>query len=198
MSTALAARADAAIAKLSATAEQVGAIVEVHPLHTDADEATATELLGAIATVIGEAEDARKALKAPHLRAGREVDARFKAPRTALERVRDRLKQRLGERAEARLLAERAALDEAKAAAAAGDLDRTNEALAAVPATPVKTPPTRWTWEVESVDLRAVPLEYLALDLEKVRELIREAGPDGPALRGVEFKRKAVVIARRS
>lgn len=187
-----------AVRVLERTADKVSMILEVNRLDTAEDARLATELLSAIATVIGDAEDVRKGLKAPHLKAGREVDARFKEPRTRLEKLRDQLKARLAERVKARLLAERAALEEAKEAAAQGDLERTNAALERVPGPEEVSPPTRWTWEVGTVDLYGVPPEFLMLNQAKIREAIKASAPNAPDIPGIVFDRKAIVIARRS
>lgn len=199
---ALAPESTALIARMRETAAAVGAIVEVRTFATAAEETQAAELLRAIKTLALEGEEARKALKAPHLNAGREVDDAFAGPRKALERVEAMIKRRLSEAAEAREAARRAALVTAQAAVARADHETASAALESIDMSMMDAPAgitTRWTYEVESVDLRAVPLEFVQLNMDRVRAEIATANREGrpPAVPGLTFRKSAGIAARR-
>jgi hypothetical protein len=186
--------------RMISTADAIGAIVEVHPLQTPEDEAKASQLLRAIKTLHAEGEAARKALKAPHLKAGKDVDETFRAPRKALERVERLIKRRLAEAAEAREEKRLAAMAAVREAVKTGDHEGANAALATVD--PVFQPEgisERWTYEVESVNLREVPETYLALRQDLVRAEVKAANKEGrePKIPGVVFKRTASIVARK-
>ncbi len=205
MGNALALRPDAqlAIERMRDTAQAVTAIVEIHPLDTPEAEDQASQMLRAIKTLIAEGEGFRKDAKAPHLAAGRAVDAAFRAPRAALERVEKLIKRRLGEAAERREAERQAALQLARDAAAVNDYETVNTALEKVDIAGLDSAPegisTRWTYEVESVELRSVPIEFLCLDTARVRAEIRTANQEGrpPSIAGVVFRKVAGIAARR-
>lgn len=194
-----------ALARLVATADAIdAAIVDVSALATPEDETRAGELLRAIHTVIAQAEDQRKAAKAPHLAAGRAVDDAFRAPVGRLERVRDLLRNRLAEAARGREAARVAALEAARLAATAGDHEAASAAIetidiAGLDRAPVAGISERWTWEVESVEIAAVPATFLAVRMDLVRAEISAANREGrePKVPGISFKKTATVVARR-
>lgn len=195
--------ARALVARMSSTAEAIGSIVEVHPLDSAEDETKAAELLRAIKTLIGQGEATRKALKAPHLKAGRDVDEAFRKPKRALERVEGLIKRRLAEQAERREAERTRALEAAREAVKAQDHETANAELEKVDIAGLDRTPegisTRWTYEVESVTLSEVPAEYLILDMGKVRAEITAANREGrePKIPGVTFKKAASIAARR-
>lgn len=189
------------IARIRTNAAAMLRVVEVHALDTPEREAAASEMLRVIKTLHAEGDEARKAEKAPHLAAGREVDERYKPALRELERVEKMIKSRLAEVAKAREATRLAALETARLAAQAGDAEAANDALADLgmdfdrPAGVSE----RWSWEVSGVDLRAVPVEYLMLDTARVRAEIAVATREGrePKIEGVTFERKATIVARR-
>ena len=194
----------AILERVRATAEQIGAIVAVEPFDSPERERTAAQLLRAIATIRTEAETARETEKAPHLRAGRDVDDAFREPRANLDRVANLIKARLAEAATARERERTAAMARVSEAVAAGDHVGANDALATA-ADPVFAPvqgpgiSERFTWEPVSFELGAMPREFLTVDMGKVRAEIAEANRLGrpPAIPGVTFERKATIVARR-
>lgn len=185
------------LALAESTSARLVTVIDVLPLDTLADETRAADLLRVIATVIADAETERKARKAPHLAAGREVDELFKAPLEKLRALDGKLRGRLAEKAREREEARRAAV---LAATTAPNAQEANAALAAVPEdVRHQGVSERHTWAVESVDLRAVPVEYLAIDMPRVRAEIAEATRAGraPAVQGIVFRREASVVVRR-
>jgi hypothetical protein len=200
MTAALALPSDslALLAKVRATAAQIGAIIGVAPFDSPEREATAGQLLRAIVTLDDEADAERKRLKAPHLKAGRDVDEEFRQPQADLHRVRDLISARLREAAVARETARRLAVAQVAPAVAAGDAVAANAALV-LANDPVFAPVTgpgiseRFTWEAVSFDPRKMPVEYLTVDMVKVKAEIKDADRLGrdPAIPGVEFRRAA-------
>ena len=194
----------AVLDRVRATAAQIGAIVGIEPFATPEREATAAQLLRAIATLRGEAETERERAKAPHLRAGREVDDAFKGPRGELDRVAGLIKGRLAEAATARERERAAALVAVHDAVRAGDHVEANAALA-LASDPVFAPVAgpgiseRFSWEATAFEIGAMPREYLTVDMGKVRAEIAEANRLGrpPAVPGITFERKATIVARR-
>lgn len=199
----LAEPAQTLIARMASTAQAIGTIVEVHPLETLEDETKASQLLRAIKTLHGEAEEERKRLKAPHLSAGRAVDEAFRVPRAALERVEKLIKRRLSEAAERREAARTLALVAVREAVQVGDHEGANAAIEAIDIAGLDAPlpgiSERWTWEVDSVILADVPPVYLILNMEAVRLEIKGANKEGrpPSIPGVQFKKTASIVARK-
>lgn len=190
----------AIIDRMARAAKDIGAIIEVHPLATPEDEVKAGSLLRIIKTLVGEAEAERKRLKAPHLKAGKEVDEIFREPRKELERVERLVKRRLAEAAQFREAVRTLAITDAREAALAGDPEAANAAILSIDVAPTTSGISeRWTYEVESADLRKVPLEFLELDMGKVRAGIQRANKEGspPKIAGVVFRKVASIVARR-
>lgn len=194
----------ALVARMRDTAAAVAQIVEVHPLETPEHERQAGELLRVIKTIMAEGEAERKRLKEPHLKAGQAVDEAFRGPRKALERVETLIKRRLAEAAERRERARLEAVQAARAAVAEGNAEAANEALASIDIAGLDASPPagiseRWTYEPVQIDLRAVPVEFLTLDLPKVRAVVAEAVRLGkaPEIPGIVFERRASIVARR-
>lgn len=175
--------------RLAGTAREVAKVVDVMPLESPQEAEQAALMLRTLHTIRAEAEAARKAEKAPHLAAGREVDERFKPGLNELDRVMRLIKERLAERSLRMEAAKQEALLEK-------DASKANAALANVEEAPTEE---RWTWEVESFDLTKVPVEYLLLNEAAVRSLIKGCDKlaKEPTLEGVKFKRKVVVVARK-
>jgi hypothetical protein len=113
------------------------------------------------------------------------------------------IKRRLSEAAQKREAARQLAIENAREAAAAGDHEAVNAELEAIDIAGLDRTPegisTRWTYEVESVDLAALPLEYRAVNMEKVRAEIATANREGrpPAVGGIVFRKVAGIAARR-
>jgi hypothetical protein len=187
-----------ALAQAQAAAVRVSEIVGVLPLDTLEHEAQAAELLRALATVRARAEEARKIEKAPHLDAGRAVDDRYRDGLAELDRVAGLLKSRLAEKALAREAEARRLRAEA---AAAASVEVANAALAQVQDAPsLAGVSARHSWELDAItDWRAVPVEYLSIDMVRVRAACTAASRAGaePVIPGLRFKRAVVVSARR-
>lgn len=192
----------ALIKRVSDHAAQIGQVVDVCPLETPEADAKARALLRLIETLDGQADAERKALKAPHLERGREIDDAFKPARTSLERVGSILRRRLGEAAVRREADRTAALELAARAARVGDTETANAAIQV--ADPVHAPAAagvsdRMTWEATGFDPKSMPVEFLTVDMVRIREHIREADRNGrpPGIPGVTFSRAATFSVRK-
>lgn len=175
-----------------------GAAPVLLPLDTPEREAKAAELLRVLETVDREADEERKARKEPHLRAGQAVDQAYKAARAPLQDLIATIRRRLSEAAQARERRRVEALQAVQVAVQASNPEAANsaalaarEAEAAAPTTPGVA--ERWTWELATCVIKAVPEEFLALDMVKVREAIRAADRAGaePRIPGLTFTRVA-------
>jgi hypothetical protein len=194
----LAADAQIVIDRCRAQASKIGSIVEVHKLETPEDEATAGELLRVIATLSGELETARKKEKAPHLEAGKKVDAAFRDAGADLTRVDGMLRSRLQEAIQDREAKRLANLRTAALEAQAGNQTAANAALATIPQdVTVSGIAERWTWEPVSVRLCDVPEMFLMLDLTKVRAYVKDCDGAEPKISGITFERKANLSVRK-
>lgn len=208
--TALALRPDttAVLARVDAVSGELTAIVDVLPLVTTEDETRARELLTGVARLRKEAEEARKAEKAPHLTAGQEIDRLFKSRTAELERVDAVLRRRVGESVLAREEARRRAVEAARLAAVAGDAEGANAAIvvagrvadaAPVAQTANGSISERFTYELDSVgNLHQVPTRFLALDMTAIRAEIAAATRAGraPEIPGLTFRRVAALTVR--
>ena len=191
-----------AIQRARLTASEIGAIQDVRLDGPDA-ERLAGDLLRALETVSRDLDAARKAEKAPHLAAGREVDQRYSAASEPIDRVAAILRRRLSEAATLREQARRLAVETAAAAARAGDAAGANEAIV-LANDPVFAPVVaeglaeRVTWEIESVDVRALPPEYLLANASALLAHARAlpAGVD-PQIPGAVFRRVVTHVVRR-
>lgn len=204
MTAALALR-PASVAVLERAASISAAISDVvdvtFPASPEA-EVQASALLREIETMRRQAETERKIEKAPHLDAGRAVDAAFARVLEPLERVAGIIRQRLSEAATRREEAKRLAVQAASVAALAGDAATANAAIA-LANDPVFAPVAaegvaeKIDWEIESVDVSTCPREYLVADVAKLRAYARArpAGVD-PQIPGVTFRRVVSHVVR--
>lgn len=175
---------------LMATSTATARIVGVNPLETIEQVNQATALLQALHNVRQEGDEARKEEKAPHLRAGRAVDDRYRPALKEIDRVIGLIKDRLAERA-LRIEAERAR-------ALSAPVEEANAALAVLPEQAVPAGvQDRWSWEVDSVDLSKVPLEFLTLDQAKVKAYLK-GRVEEPSIAGLTFRRAVNIITRRT
>ena len=185
----------ALIASLRTHALSIGQVVDVCPLDTPEADERARALLRLIETLDGQADAQRKALKAPHLKRGQEVDEAFKAPRAALARVGDILRRRLSEAAVRRENERTAALALAADAARVGDTQAANEQIQIANAAPVLAAGVsdRMTWEATGFEIAKMPAEFLTVDMVRIRAEIAAANRDGrpPSVPGVTFTRAA-------
>lgn len=203
MTTDLAKAPPEILARVKATAIEVSKIVEILPLDTDERRAQAGQLLRALETLKAEAEAERKRIKAPHLKASREVDDAFRPARLEIERVAKAIRDRLSEAARLQEEKRLAALAEVKAAAEANDLDAAQTALVSMDIASLDLMPagvsTRFTWVIDSWDVDQVPKEYLTIDRGAVEREIRDANREGrePVIAGVVFRKDARTIVRK-
>jgi hypothetical protein len=203
MSSALALR-PASVAVLDHAREVAAALVDVVDLRFDGAQAEiqAGEILRVIETASRDLERERKAEKAPHLEAGREIDRRFAEAGDPLARVAGVIRARLAEAARAREEARRLAVATASRAALAGDLATANEAIV-LAADPVFAPVVAeglsevYAWEAVAFDVATMPPEYLVPDMTKIRAVLR-ATPAGvvPKISGVTIERKITHVVR--
>jgi hypothetical protein len=187
-----------AIALIESRAPELTSLVTVLPLVTPGDLATATDVLRQVKALEKALEAERKALVEPMKREASDIDARYREPRRALERIEGLLKARIAEVHAAAERARTAALTAASDAARAGDHEAATaaimEAAAPAPETPGVT--VRYRWTPMLVDQFAVPREYLSVDPEKLRAVIPTDGTDPRAIPGVEWVREPIVSAR--
>lgn len=184
------------LGRMTATAGKLRSVIEVLPLDTPEAEQHAAEFVRAIEGLIRESEKARKEIVAPIKEKTKAVDAAFRGPRTELKALGDRIRYRLQEVAEVRERARRAALEAARAAETAA---QANAALATVQ----EAPPTpgvsmRWSWEVVAIQPEAVPLDFMIVDMGKLKALCKNADKGGaePRVPGVTFELKAHSVVR--
>lgn len=192
----LALKEQSGVAQFTAYADRLSSIVEVLELHTPEQEQQAARLLRAVSTLSDRLEQERKREKEPHLVAGREVDERFRTPKTELDRISALIRHRLSEAAASREKRRLAAIAIASSASPAV----ANEALANAPqSVELQGVGELWSWEPTSFDLKKIPIEYLSVDLQKVRAYIRECNKSGasPQIPGVVFERKITHQVRR-
>ncbi len=203
MTSALALR-PASVAVLDHARAVGAALRDVQDLRFEGPDAEiqAGEILRVIETASRDLERERKAEKAPHLEAGREIDRRFAEVGDPLSRVAGVIRSRLAEAARAREEARRLAVETASRAALAGDLETANEAIV-LGADPVFAPVVAegiaesYSWEAVAFDVATMPREYLVPDVAKIRATLR-ATPAGvvPAIPGVTIERKITHVVR--
>jgi len=192
------------LTRASTTAEALREIVDVLPLETRDQEEQAAELAREVQRIVGELEAARKAIVAPVTKKVNAVNAAFRGPRKALEALRDKIKGRLAEAAMARSRALLEAQRKAEEAAQKRDFQEANAHLVRVQDIPERAPDgvaIRWTWEPAEVDLRKVPIEFLSLDLQRVRAEVRAQlarGADEPKINGIRFEKVASATVRKA
>lgn len=195
----LAPAAVAVLARARGLAAELSPIVEMLPLETPEQEQRAAKLLRAVETVDKDADAERVKAKAPHLKAGQAVDDEFRGPRAELQKVAKLIRKRMAERAVQREADRTAALEAVRVA----PVESANAILANDPVfAPVESiagVSERWTWEATAFELRAMPVEFLAVDMVKVRAEIAAANREGrpPSIAGVTFERSVTHAVRR-
>jgi hypothetical protein len=200
--TALARLAPASLAVLDSLREiaaKVADVADVIDLEDPDQARRAALLLQACETKIREAEKARKADKAPHLAAGKQVDAEFAGPVGEIERVAGLLRRRIAERATRVRLEQERAVREARDAALRGDAVAANAALAVAPdTTTLAGVAETWGWEAVGFELGRIPVEFLAVDMTKVKAYAAECARTGaePSVPGITFERKTSLRVR--
>lgn len=197
MSADLAERTAAAVDVLTATADRCQDVIEVLPLTTAEEEQIVANFARALAKVVKDSEEQRKALVAPIKARAKEIDDAFRGPRKRVEALSSRLRGRLQEAAQARETAKRKALEAARAAETAVEA---NAALATVEVAP-ETPGVsmRWRWEATGYVPEQIPREFLCIDVAKVQAACKDADKSGqaPQIPGVTFERKAHATVRK-
>jgi hypothetical protein len=173
-----------------ATAAGAERIVAVGPLASQEEADHASRVLRALHAVKKDGDAARKAEKAPHLKAGRDVDARYQPAIKELDRVIKLIKAAIADRA--------LALEEARTRALVAPPAEANALLATLPQTELSGVSERWSWEVESAVLSEVPDRFLQLDAKEVAAEIKQATKEArqPRIPGIRFRRKVTVVAR--
>lgn len=205
MTAALALRpaSTAVLERAAAISAAISDVVDVTFPASPEAEVQASALLRELETMRRQAETERKIEKAPHLDAGRAVDAAFARVLEPLERVAGIIRQRLSEAATRREEAKRLAVQAASVAALAGDAATANAAIA-LANDPVFAPVAaegvaeKVTWEiVDRVDVETCPREYLQPDVPKILAYAR-ALPAGvePKIPGVTFRRVVSHVVR--
>lgn len=189
------------LALIESKAPELTSLVEVLPLATPEDVAVATDVLRQVKTLEKALEVERKALVEPLKREASDIDARYREPRRALERIESLLKSRIAEvHAEAER-ARTAALLAASTAAQAGDHAGATAAIVEAAAPPPETPgvTVRYKWAAVTTDITRIPREYMTVDVEALRRVAQAAGggpTPPPTIPGVEWIREPIVSAR--
>ncbi|MCH9836379.1 hypothetical protein K0U83_11990 [bacterium] len=189
------------LALIESKAPELTSLVEVLPLATPADIATATDVLRQVKTLEKALEEERKALVAPLKAESSAIDARYREPRRALERIEGLLKSRIAEvHAEAER-ARTAALVAASTAAQAGDHAAATAAIVEAAAPPPETPgvSVRYKWAAVTTDITRIPREYMTVDVEALRRVAQDAGggpTPPPTIPGVLWIREPIVTAQ--
>lgn len=186
------------LALIESKAPELTNLVTVLPLASLEDIATATDVLRQVKTLEKALEEERKALVEPLKRESSAIDARYREPRRALERIEALLKTRIAEVHAAADRARTAALSAASTAAQAGDHAGATaaimEAAAPAPETPGVT--VRYRWAPVLVDQWLVPREYLSVDPEKIKAAIPADGTTPKDIPGISWSREPIVTAR--
>lgn len=186
------------LALIESKAPELTSLVTVLPLASPEDIATATDVLRQVKTLEKALEEERKALVEPLKRESSAIDARYREPRRALERIEALLKTRIAEVHAAADRARTQALAAASIAAQAGDHAGATaaimEAAAPAPETPGVT--VRYRWAPMIVDQFQVPREYLSVDPEKIKAAIPADGTAPRDIPGISWSREPIVTAR--
>ena len=190
-----------ALATLEPQIPQLTGFVEVLPLVTATDIETATNFLRQVKTLEKELDAERKALVEPLKAESSAIDARYREPRRALERIESMLKKRIGEVHAAADQARAAALTAASEAAQSGDQAAAVLAIAQASAAPPETPgvSVRYKWVALVADVTKIPRDYMMVDGGKLAAVSKAhgTGPTAPAaIAGVEWTREPIVSAR--
>ena len=192
----------AVLARARALCAELAPIAHMLPLETPEQEARAATLLRAVDTLDKDVDAQRVAAKAPYLEGGRAVDDEFRAERAELQRIGRMIRKTMAERAQQREQDRRAALEAVRVA----PVEAANAILASDPVfAPVEQAHAivgvseRWTWEATGFEIRAMPVEFLAVDMPKVRAEIAAANREGrpPSIPGVTFERAVTHAVRR-
>ena len=188
------------IATYQARADQISAVMSIAPLATPAQETQAAAVLQVIAAIpkTKAMEARRKAIVAPFKSQASAVDKAFREPRRELERVDKMIRGRLAEAQTTRLAARSEALAQVTAEAQKGDHAAAQAALATAQATEAPAPPGvtyRYRWECKVTDPKAIPREFLCLDVAKIKAHMSGSGQPTPVA-GLEFRSVPTVVAR--
>lgn len=191
------------LARCAATSEAIASIVDVLPLKTQEDRAFAGKLVRETARLLSEADTARKAEKAPHLKAGRDVDSAFKRATEALAKLDRALRARIQQALEDDRARELAATTAARVAVLTGDVQAASTALAQIPeeAPALDGISARWAWSYEVQDLTKVPDQFTVrvMNDAAVQGEIERAKAEGrvPHVPGLVFRQTAAVSVRK-
>ncbi len=186
------------IATYQARADQISAVMSIAPLATPEQETQAAAVLQVIAGIRKAMEARRKAIVAPFKSQASAVDKAFREPRRELERVDKMIRGRLAEAQTTRLAARSEALAQVTAEAQKGDHAAAQAALATAQATEAPAPPGvtyRYRWECKVTDPKAIPREFLCLDVAKIKAHMSGSGQPTPVA-GLEFRSVPTVVAR--
>jgi hypothetical protein len=161
------------------------------------------ESLAATRKLIADLEAQRTAITKPMLEAKRQTDALFSPTTKAFSSLETRIRERLAEMARARILAERAALEAAKTALAAGDEAALDEAVGSLQgAVELSGAAAKAVWVVAEVDVGLLPDAYkiVSLNREAVDRVLRDHGDSdrAPVVPGVRFELDVKVRAKRA
>lgn len=178
------------------------AFVDALPISA-ASEKKLAESLSATRKLIADLEAQRTGITKPLLEAKRQTDALFSPTTKAFSSLEARIRERLAEMARARILAERAALEAAQAALAAGDEAALDEAVGSLPG-PVELSgaAAKAVWVVAEVDLSLLPeaFKVVSLNREAVDRVLRDHGDSDrpPVVPGIRFELDVKVRAKRA
>ena len=186
------------LALIESRAPELTSLVEVLPLVSSEDIATATDVLRHVKALEKALEEERKALVEPLKKESSAIDARYREPRRALERIEGLLKGRIAEVYTAAERARTLALAAASTAAKAGDHEAATAAIvqAAAPAPETPGVTVRYRWAPILTDQFLVPREYLSVDPEKIKAVIPADGTAPKDIPGISWSREPIVTAR--
>lgn len=190
---ALSTTAQAALARVRVNIDAIATVVAVEPFQGPAQVERANLLLRTVDTLGDDLIAAYDAEKRPHLGATQAIDREFKGPKAEVKRVSVILRRAIeAYRLEQDRARERALL-EIQSAAARQDPIAANAAVLSIPVAPaLEGTGERWTYEIEAItDFRQVPIEYLQVDMVRVRAEISAANKAGrlPAIPGIKFRK---------
>lgn len=173
--------------------------LQLLPCETPEQEQCFADFLTMVRGIIDALEADRKSRTDPLHKEKTRIDQLYKPARDPWEKAEKLIRSRLQSAAQRRLDTEREARKLAADAAKQGDVTTAVAALATVPERPLVSGVAHTEeWDAETIDLSAVPHEFLMVDAAKVAAYCKQHqhSPTIPAVPGLRFFRKAKVRAR--
>jgi hypothetical protein len=165
----------------------------------DLDEDGWAQLLKHCQAALRDLDAERKELVSPATRDIARVNEIYREATAPIDDLKVLCKVRLGALADAKRLQGQQALAMASVAAQVGDTQGVYAALSAVPDQRATAGTrTSWEWYADSVDLNALPKEWLVLNETMLKYYLKEHAKSEtiPPISGLVFKRRAKVCAK--